>query len=206
MCLKHHSQYVFCIFSFWPCCSLCDLLWLHFGILFLPFCFLSTPIFQYFRFQNACRNQHQISMRFLSSFCPSWPPLGLPLALPRPPTWLQNGSHIAFESQFNAHSLQEHPGPSPRSPKSLPKHSPNLDFGYDFTFVLMACWQCLDYFLQHAYNIPTTFPQHSCCIRLYLFGLSTLLAAFAQQAKGGPHKRGRRYFARRASSIIFTSA
>ena len=165
MLLKHHSQYVFCIFSFWPCCSLCDLLWLHFGILFLPFCFLSTPIFQYFRFQNACSNQHQISMRFLSSFCLSWPPLGLPLALPRPPTWLQNGSHIAFESQFNGHSLPEHPGPSPRSPKSLPKHSPNLDFGYDFSSALMACWQCLDYFfaacLQHSNDHPTTFLLHS---------------------------------------------
>ena len=101
----------------------------------------------------------------LSSFCPSWPPLGLPLALPRPPTWLQNGFHIAFESQFHGHSLQEHPGPSPRSPKSLPKHSPNLDFGYDFNSVLMACWQCLDYFsaacLQHSNDLPTTFLLHS---------------------------------------------
>ena len=178
MLLKHHSQYVFCIFSFWPCCSLCDLLWLHFGILFPPFCFLSTPIFQYFRFQNVCSNQHQISMRFLSSFCLSWPPLGLPLALPRPPTWLQNGFHIAFESQFHGHSLQEHPGPSPRNPKSRPKHSPNLDFGYG----LLSC-SMPTAFQRPSHNIPAAFV--SICLAFPRY-----LQLSPSKLKSGPIKGG----------------
>ena len=130
-------------------------------------------------------------MRFLSSFCYSWPPLGLPLALRRPPTWPRNVSQIVSKSHLNAHSLQEHPEPSPRSPKSLPKHPPNLDFGYEFNSILMVCWHCFGLlscsvstaFQRPSHNIPAAF------VSIYL-AFPRYLQLSPSSLKAGPIKGG----------------
>ena len=151
-----------------------------------------------------------ISIKFQCDLCPVFVPLGRLWASHWHSQGRQHGSKMDPISPSIA-SLMPIPSKSTRDPpQDHPRASQNTPQTLILATILTLFWWFLGNvwttFLQHAYNIPTTSPRHSCCIRFYLFRLSTLLAAFAQQAKSGPHKRGRRSFARRASSIMCTSA